>query len=152
LELSSRLDADSFVFGGEVYSGWFNDWGDASWESRNAQGFAEKIANLLTHNRSVNIFLAFGGTNFGTNAGANGFNPAYAYMPHITSYDENAPVSEHGRPTEKFYRLRNVFQNYYGEGHKLIPVPETMPIAKVTSISIKTSLDLFSNLPEPSVV
>lgn len=109
LELSPKLDKDSFIFGGEVYSGWFNDWGDSSWEGKNAAAFANSIGNLLAHNKSVNIFLAYGGTNFATNAGANGFNPYYSYMPHITSYDENAPVSERGLPTEKFHKLREVF-------------------------------------------
>lgn len=28
LELSSVRSKDSLIFGGEVYSGWFTDWGD----------------------------------------------------------------------------------------------------------------------------
>jgi len=37
--------------------------------------------------------MAFGGTNFGTTAGANGFNILYDYSPHITSYDYDSPVN-----------------------------------------------------------
>lgn len=60
--------------------------------------------------------MGFGGTNFGMTAGANGFNPLYSYMPHITSYDYDSPISEEGKATEKYHSLRQVFQKYYGEG------------------------------------
>lgn len=46
--------------------------------------------------------MGFGGTNFGMTAGANGFNPLYSYMAHITSYDYDSPISEEGKATEKY--------------------------------------------------
>ena len=31
LDLSPKLHPDSYVFGGEVYAGWFTDWGEGGW-------------------------------------------------------------------------------------------------------------------------
>lgn len=67
--------------------------------------------------------MGFGGTNFATSAGANGFNPLYSYMAHVTSYDYDSPISEEGKATEKYHSLRKVFQKYYGEGKQLMAVP-----------------------------
>lgn len=67
--------------------------------------------------------MGFGGTNFATTAGANGFNPLYSYMAHITSYDYDSPISEEGKTTEKYHALRQVLQRYNGEGKQLMTVP-----------------------------
>ena len=50
--------------------------------------------------------MTFGGTNFGVTAGANGWNGLYNYLPHITSYDYNSPITEQGRVTDKYLALR----------------------------------------------
>jgi len=47
------------------------------------------------------MYVAYGGTNFGLTAGANGF-PYKDYMPHITSYDYDAPITENGQRTDKY--------------------------------------------------
>jgi hypothetical protein len=52
--------------------------------------------------------MAYGGTNFGLTAGANGF-PDNDYMPHITSYDYDSPINEQGGVTPKYYATRKLF-------------------------------------------
>jgi hypothetical protein len=106
----------------------------------------------LVHNRSVNIFVTFGGTNFGTTAGANGFNPFYDYIPHVTSYDEDSPINEQGRPTPKFHQLRETYQRYYGNGVIFPPIPSPpLPMGVVSGVSIERRGTLFSNLPPPAL-
>jgi hypothetical protein len=34
IDLSPVLDPDSLVLGGEVYAGWFTDWGEGGWERK----------------------------------------------------------------------------------------------------------------------
>jgi beta-galactosidase len=100
----------------------------------------------------VNIFVAFGGTSFGATAGANGFNPLYDYIPHVTSYDEDSPVTEHGRATPKYFKLREAFQRYYGSAVVLPAVPEPpQPMAVISGISIEQRGSLFSNRPPPTL-
>ena len=98
IDLSGVLSKDSLVFGGEVYSGWFTDWG-WEWGRVDAKLFSRKINHLIAHDRSFSLYMAVGGTNFGTTVGANGFNLFYEYLPHITSYDYDAPINEQGLPT-----------------------------------------------------
>lgn len=71
-------------------------------------------------NRSFSLFLAHGGTNFGLTAGANGF-PNNDYMPHITSYDYDAPINEQGAPTAKYHFIRLIMNKYSKES--LPPIP-----------------------------
>jgi hypothetical protein len=66
--------------------------------------------------------VAHGGTNFGLTAGANGF-PNNDYMPHITSYDYDAPINEQGRPTLKYYQTRNIMRRYLNKNLPLVPKP-----------------------------
>jgi hypothetical protein len=110
---------------------------------------------LIVHNRSASIYVAFGGTNFGLTAGANGYEPSvynfFDYMPHVTSYDYDAPISERGRATEKYFLIRSIFEEYYAT-----KLPYTVP-EPITSIRILPFLPviqahLWANLPEPVIV
>lgn len=60
---------------------------------------------MLDLNASINIYMMYGGTNFGFTAGANG--GANQYIPDITSYDYDAPLTEAGDPTDKYFALRD---------------------------------------------
>jgi hypothetical protein len=42
------------------------------------------------------MYMGYGGTNYGFYSGANG-DGGSSYMPHITSYDYNSPLSEGGQ-------------------------------------------------------
>lgn len=68
----------------------------------------------MLNNRSASIYVACGGTNFGLTAGANGYsqqvNNFFEYMPHVTSYDYDAPINEQGRTTQKYYLIRSIFE------------------------------------------
>lgn len=66
---------------------------------------------ILSHNASVNIYMYFGGTNFGFTAGANNFG-SYNYKSDITSYDYDAVLTESGKTTQKFHLIRNVIKQF----------------------------------------
>lgn len=72
---------------------------------RETLDFADHLERLLKANRSLSLYVAHGGTNFGLTAGANGF-PNNDYMSHITSYDYDAPINEHGAATSKYHLIR----------------------------------------------
>ena len=54
-----------------------------------------------------------GGTNFGFTAGAN-FSDKY--QPDVTSYDYDAPLDEAGRPTPKYFAIRDLLARYQPKG------------------------------------
>ncbi|MFD5213628.1 beta-galactosidase [Microbacterium sp. NPDC058345] len=102
----------------EFWCGWFDHWG----EKHHTTTFADSAADLdrlLAAGASVNIYMVHGGTNFGLTAGAN---DSGRYLPMVTSYDYDAPISESGELTEKFHAFREVIARH-------APVPEMPAIA-----------------------
>ncbi|KAI1304941.1 Beta-galactosidase [Halotydeus destructor] len=91
----------------EYYVGWIDRWSQPH-ETRSTELAVNTLKNMLDLGASVNIFLFHGGTNFGFKSGANGLdNPV---VP--TSYDWDAPLSEAGDPTGKYFALRGLIGQY----------------------------------------
>lgn len=63
------------------------------------------VSSLTCHTDFIR-YMFEGGTNFGFWNGANGGGDKF--NPQPTSYDYNAPLSEAGDPTEKYYAIRDV--------------------------------------------
>lgn len=60
--------------------------------------------------------MFLGGTNFGFMNGANGGSSAFDYQPDPTSYDYDAPLSEAGDPTPKYYAIRGAIAKVNNQG------------------------------------
>ena len=59
------------------------------------------------------MYMVHGGTNFALTAGANAFkDKPYDYLPHVTSYDYDAPINEQGNITPKYLALRDLIKQY----------------------------------------
>jgi beta-galactosidase len=129
---------------GELWSGWFDHWG-AKHETRDGEALASGMKELLDQNISFGLYMAHGGTNFGHWGGANFPN----FSPTTTSYDYNAPISESGQLTPKFFQIRDILKNYLQEGETLAPVPDTIPTIAIPTFELKSIAPLFDNLPEP---
>ncbi len=136
---------------GELWGGRQIHWGEP-YHKRDPQETVEAYAESLERG-SVNFYMFSGGTNFGFFSGGlynKSFSPREGtptrYIAHTTSYDEDAPVSENGLPTEKYYQLRNALLRHRG-------LPEnndrTLPFEyKTQSLTIKLTetARLFDNL------
>ncbi len=85
--------------------------------------------------------MTHGGTNWGHWAGAN--SPGYA--PDVTSYDYDAPISEQGYPTPKYFKLREMMQKH--SGAPLPAVPDTIPTTEIPSFTFTEYAPLWDNLP-----
>ncbi|MFF2020375.1 beta-galactosidase family protein [Streptomyces sp. NPDC058171] len=111
----------------EFWCGWFDHWG-AEHVVRDAQDAAGALREILECGASVNLYMAFGGTNFAGWAGANRAGELHdgRLEPDVTSYDYDAPVDEFGRVTEKFRLMREVLAAY-ADG-PLPPVPPAPPV------------------------
>ncbi|MFU1794333.1 glycoside hydrolase family 35 protein [Paenibacillus azoreducens] len=106
----------------EYWNGWFDHWFEQH-HTRDAADVAKVFDEMLAMNASVNFYMFHGGTNFGFWSGANDDG---TYMPTITSYDYDVPISESGDLTDKFHAVREVLSKYVDLG--LLELPE--PIAK----------------------
>jgi len=95
-----KVQPDAPVMVGELWSGWFDHWGEAK-------------ALLYKHDASFNLYMYAGGTNFGFMNGAN-VDSAGVYLPTTTSYDYDAFIGEgsHVRE-EKYYAMQKVIRRFW---------------------------------------
>ena len=139
-----ELRPDTPLMCSEFWSGWFDHWGRKH-ETRDAATMVSGIKDMLDRNISFSLYMTHGGTTFGWWGGAN--NPAYSAM--CSSYDYDAPISEAGWLTPKYYQLRDLLQQYLPAGQTLPEPPEAFPVIKVPAITEWEVAPLFDNLPEP---
>lgn len=127
----------------EFWSGWFDHWGRKH-ETRPAKAMVEGLQEMLDKNISFSLYMTHGGTTFGHWGGAN--SPAYSAM--CSSYDYDAPISEAGWTTDKYYLLRDLLAKYLPEGEQLPEVPKAFPIIEIPEIRFSKVAPLFDNLPK----
>lgn len=127
----------------EFWSGWFDHWGRKH-ETRDGAVMVNGIKDMLDRNISFSLYMAHGGTTFGWWGGAN--NPAYSAM--CSSYDYDAPISEAGWTTPKYFQLREMLQKYTPNGEVLPEPPAPYPVIEIPAITKWDVAPLFENLPE----
>jgi beta-galactosidase len=135
------------VWMGEGYSGWLTHWGDGTF----ARGdFAATLGKLLQEDRSFNMYVVHGGTNFGFGAGANARDDYSHFQPVITSYDYGAPIDERGVATPDYHLFRAMLAT-----HTKRPVPEVPappPAMRLAPVTPMPFASLWDNLPQPRQV
>lgn len=131
----------------EFWSGWFDGWGTAH-QTRPWEPMVNGIKDMLDRGISFSLYMTHGGTSFGQWAGAN--NTGFA--PDCTSYDYDAPIDEQGSATEKYYKLRELLQQY--SDTKLPAVPKAKPIVSVPEFQMTEFAPLYAaeNLPKVQTV
>ncbi|XP_014845053.1 PREDICTED: beta-galactosidase-like [Poecilia mexicana] len=125
----------------EFYTGWLDHWGSRHSVVSSAV-VAKSLSHMLAVEANVNLYMFIGGSNFGY---WNGANSPYAAQP--TSYDYDAPLSEAGDLTEKYFAIRDVIRMYskVPEG----PIPPTTPkyaYGSVTMQKLQTVLSAVETL------
>ena len=121
-------------------------WGGA-WNKADTARLVNEVKSLMDDNKSFNIYVVHGGTNFGYTAGAcSGGN---GYQPDITSYDFEAPVNEQGVPSGSYIALRKLLESYLPKGKKLEGIPKQIPAFEIPALSMQPFTSLWDNLPQP---
>ncbi|XP_067911216.1 beta-galactosidase isoform X2 [Heterodontus francisci] len=100
----------------EFYTGWLDHWGRKHSVIKK-ETVAKSLDEILALGANVNMYMFEGGTNFGYWNGANS-----PYLPQPTSYDYDAPLSEAGDPTDKYFSIREVIGKY-----KKLPAGPVLP-------------------------
>lgn len=136
-----ELRPDSPLMCSEFWSGWFDKWG-ANHETRPADDMIKGIDDMLSKGISFSLYMTHGGTNWGHWAGAN--SPGFA--PDVTSYDYDAPISESGQTTPKYWKLRETLSRYM-DGEKQAKVPALIKPISIPVFRFTEMAPLFDNLP-----
>ena len=132
------------LMNGEYYPGWFDSWGKPH-HTGSIERVRDEIRWMLDHRASFSIYMVHGGTSFGTWSGAN----CPPFSPQTSSYDYDAPISEAGWDTPKYYELRNLLSNYLEEGEVLPDVPARNPVITIPGFTLNESAPIMENLPVP---
>ena len=94
----------------EFWSGWFDKWG-ANHETRPAADMIAGIDEMLSKGISFSPKRPTEVPTWGHWAGAN--SPGFA--PDVTSYDYDAPISESGQTTPKYWGCARPLRNMDGK-------------------------------------
>ncbi|XP_054451338.1 beta-galactosidase [Pteronotus mesoamericanus] len=113
----------------EFYTGWLDHWGQPH-STVKTEAVASSLQEILAHGANVNLYMFIGGTNFAYWNGAN-----TPYQPQPTSYDYDAPLSEAGDLTEKYFAVRDVIRKFekVPEG----PIPPSTPKFAYGKVALK---------------
>jgi beta-galactosidase len=133
---------------GEYWDGWFDAWGNKQHVLTDAAAQAKEIDWILSQGYSVNLYMFHGGTTRGFMNGANlGSGSNAHYEPQTTSYDYDAALDEAGRPTTKYFLLRDVIEKRTGITPP--PLPDPIALASTPQFALSESASLWANLPSP---
>jgi beta-galactosidase len=129
----------------EFWNGWFDHW-EKPHHTRDAADAARCLDEMLAMGASVNFYMFHGGTNFGFMSGANyDKDGGRGYEPTVTSYDYDAPVSESGDLTPKYYAFRDVIAKYR-PNVSLPTAPEPAPKIAPGTVALTEYAPLFASL------
>ena len=110
----------------KTVSGWLDYWGQPH-NVVDSNSSAKALDAILATGANINIYMVHGGTSFGFNNGAN-LIPSLAVEP--TSYDYDAPISEAGDLTEKYFAFKNVIAKH-------LSLPEQLHDFEINAITEK---------------
>jgi len=127
---------------GEFYPGWFDTWGSPHHLGKTPQYLAD-LEYMLTNNESFSIYMAHGGTTFGLWSGAD-----RPFKPDTSSYDYDAPISEAGWPTPKFFQTRDLFAKHLLPGETIPEPPPANPVIAIAPVELTQCAPIFDNLPK----
>jgi beta-galactosidase len=130
---------------GEYWAGWFDHWGERH-HVTSPEGAAQGVDWMLSRGISVNLYMFHGGTSWGFMSGAN-FDGSY--MPDISSYDYDAPLDEAGRPTRKFFLMRETIRKHLPAGAHLPGLPVPLPMIEVPGFELREVAALAGLLGKP---
>lgn len=137
----------------EYWGGNFTHWGDEKWYECDDELFRENLSQIIENGISYNHYMFFGGTNFGFMSGANlvtnGSSSAVpgrdsVFRPDTTSYDYDAPLTEWGDYTERYFITRELLGKTAQE--PLPPVPPAPEYQTIGQVKLTASASLFDNM------
>ena len=125
----------------EFYPGWFDTWGQPHHLGK-PENYLPNLKLMLDRGASFSIYMAHGGTTFGLWSGCD-----RPFKPDTSSYDYDAPISEAGWATPKFFATRELFSKYLLPGEKLPEPPAANPVVSFAPVEFKETATIFDNLP-----
>ncbi|MEI6493313.1 MAG: beta-galactosidase, partial [Verrucomicrobiota bacterium] len=106
--------------------------------------YLRDLETMLKMKASFSIYMAHGGTSFGFTPGAD-----RPFKPDTSSYDYDAPISEAGWTTDKFFKTRELFSRYLNPGETIPEPPAALPVIAFPATAPAGFAPLLAKLPAP---
>lgn len=158
LQRIKELRPNSPILVSEFWPGWFDHWFEPNHNTLSVEDFKTILGNIFNANGSVNFYMFHGGTNFAFMNGANilGYNGAEvspSYVPDVTSYDYDAPVTESGLYNAKYNATREMIAEYDPLYNILThpEIPEVSPPTKYDNVEFTEVIDYWDILEQVPV-
>ncbi|VEN48803.1 unnamed protein product [Callosobruchus maculatus] len=133
----------------EFWTGWFDHWMDPKHHTDSVRIFRTVLEQILDYPSSVNMYMFVGGTDFrfmnGATMSARNFSN---YLPDTTSYDYDAPISENGAITPKYYAAQEAIALRNPVKTKLPDIPETRKLIAYPSLKAVSQMSISDALPQ----
>ncbi|XP_055943639.1 beta-galactosidase-like isoform X1 [Argiope bruennichi] len=129
--------ADGPLVNSEYYPGYLDHWGHPH-STKTTENVVKTLNEMLLANASVNFYMFHGGTSFGFTAGSNILD---TFQACPTSYDYDAPLTEAGDPTPKYYAIRDTIGKFFPLPPG--PVPQPAPKMKSPLITLKKVMSVW---------
>ena len=114
----------------EFYPGWFDTWGQPHHLGK-PENYLPNLKLMLDLGASFSIYMAHGGTTFGLWSGCD-----RPFKPDTSSYDYDAPISEAGWATPKYFQTRELFAKYLLPGETLPEPPAPNPVVSFAPVEL----------------
>lgn len=146
LNIVDKYNPDNPYFSIEYWAGNFTNWGFPECTHIDNEIVKTTINNFVDLGASFNIYMVFGGTNFGFTNGAQG---AISWMtdPYnacVTSYDYDAAISEWCGYTQRYFDIKEAMEKDHGKSDT--EVPKSPKLQNIGKVNLTESASLFSNM------
>lgn len=135
LNMVDLYDENSPYFALEYWCGNFTDWGYPACTHDDLEHTKKTMELFNEIDANFNIYMMFGGTNFGFMNGAQ--RNRGGYKPVTTSYDYDAAITEWGGYTERYFLIK---------GDDKTPVPPSPSLQNIGTVALTQSASLWDNL------
>ncbi len=154
---------DKPIYIAEFWGGRSQQWG-GYFKRQTASDVAANYKSLLEKGVFVNFYMFCGGTNFGFQNGglvgrfgADTLDAPNRFIPFATSYDVDAPISEYGFPTKKYFECKKVLQEFKkangiaDDSSDKVLEDYDIKTQEIKNVKLEKSADLLDNLENLSV-
>ncbi len=128
----------------ELWNGGPHHWGKM-FPYHDPEGVRQDVREVLANGFHLNLYMFHGGSNFGF---MNGANLTEEYKPMLSTYDTDAPLSEEGDPTPKYFAIQEEIRKYYPEAK--FGKPAILEKRAYGDIELTQSASLLESLGELS--
>lgn len=146
LNIVDKYDENCPYFSTEYWAGNFTNWGFDECTHIDNRVVKETMNNFVDLGASFNIYMVFGGTNFGFTSGAQGAISwmKNAYNPCVTSYDYDAAITEWCGYTQRYFDIKEAMERDHGVSDT--PVPPSPKLQNIGKVELTKSASLFDNM------